>query len=98
MKDIPKYLYHCSPKTNRQSILENGLIGKYNGTWGIYLSENPNSWKTSDLDLYKVCTDNLDINEFYTVDEKLDETIYFGKIKNKVCIPNNNIKLMEEEK
>ena len=96
MKNIPKYLYHCSPKTNRQSILKNGLIGGHNGTWGIYLSENPDSWKTSDIDLYKVCTDNLNINEFYTVDEKLDETIYFGKIKNKICIPNNNVKLVEE--
>ena len=43
MKRMPKYLYHCSPKENRQSILKNGLIGGHNGSWCIYLSEKPKS-------------------------------------------------------
>ena len=73
MKKMPDYLYHYSPKENRLSILENGLIGSHNGGWCIYLAENPNSWKVNNSDCWKVSTKNLDCMDFTSVDEGIDE-------------------------
>ena len=95
-KKIPPYLFHWSSKENRFSILKNGLIGKHNGKWGIYLSENPKSWETKGFDLYKISTRNLDIEQFYSVDTGIDEIIYWGKIKGKIQIPISEIELVKE--
>lgn len=94
----PKYLYHCSSKENRQSILENGLVGGHGGAWCIYLSEEPKSWKQEEMDLWEILTDGLKLNEFTIVDEKLDEVLYWGKINGKITIPKENVKLCKESK
>lgn len=95
MKKMPDYLYHYSPKENRLSILENGLIGSHNGGWCIYLAENPNSWKVNNSDCWKVSTKNLDCMDFTSVDEGIDEVLYWGKINGKIAISKDNIELCE---
>ena len=93
---FPKYLWHISPKYNQESIKRNGLIGGNNGGWCIYLSHRWDSWinLNNDYNLWKVSTDNLNIDEFTTVDEKLDETLYWGKINGIVKIPKENLTLI----
>lgn len=94
---MPKYLYHYSPKENRLSILENGLIGSHQGKWCIYLAENIDSWKSSSMDCYKISTKNLNVDDFTsTDDENLDEVLYWGKIDDKIMISKNDIELIEE--
>ena len=78
---IPKYLYHYSEKSNRSSILSNGLVGKNNGRWAIYLATSPRSWKGlyKVADLWRIDTALLDHSQFSVVDPSLDECLYWGK-------------------
>lgn len=95
MKKMPEFLYHYSPKGNRAYILKEGLIGSHNGGWCIYLAENPNSWKVNNSDCWKVSTKNLDCMDFTSVDEGIDEVLYWGKINGKIAISKDNIELCE---
>ena len=97
MKQIPRYLYHYSPKKNRLSIIEKGLIGSHQGKWCIYLAENIDSWKSSNNDCYRILTKNLSVADFTSTGENLDEVLYWGKIEGKIMISKDNIELVEEE-
>ena len=95
-KEMPDYLYHYSPKENRNSIMNNGLIGSHEGKWCIYLAENPESWKRLGNDLYRINTENLNPIDFTSADETMDEVLYWGRIKGKIAIPKEYIELIKE--
>lgn len=90
-KQLPKFLYHYSPKKNRNSILTNGLIGNHNGGRCIYLAENPDTWKSGDMDCYKVSTKNLNPSDFTSTGDNIDEVFYWGKTDGIIKIPKENI-------
>lgn len=90
-KQMPKYLYHYSPKKNRNSILNNGLIGNHNGGWCIYLAESPDSWKYAGMDCYRVSTKNLKPSDFTSTGDDIDEVLYWGKVDGIIQIPKENI-------
>ena len=50
------------------------------------------------MDLWKVLTGGLKLNEFTRVDEKLDEVLYWGKINGKIAIQKENVILCKGEK
>jgi hypothetical protein len=84
---LPETLYDYSPKKNRESILENGLLGGryHDGRWCIYLSDSPDTWKgyVEDGDLWKVSIGQLDDKDFGRLD---DEITYWGKVDGKIRI------------
>ena len=87
---IPRYLYHYSPISNHTDILSNGLVGKNNGKWAIYLATSPRSWRGLHkfADLWRIDTTLLDPSQFSVVDPNLDEILYWGKDNfGKITIP-----------
>ena len=87
MSKLPKTLYHYSPKENRESIQEHGLLGgrNHNGRWCIYLSDSPDTWKgyVNNGDLWKVSTTELDDKNFSQLDYDI---MYWGKVDEKIRI------------
>ena len=96
-RQMPKFLYHYSPKKNRNSILNNGLIGNHNGEWCIYLAEKSDSWKQADMDCYRVSTENLKPSDFTSTGDGIDEVLYWGRIDGIIQIPKENIELFIKE-
>lgn len=91
---IPRYLYHYSPISNHTDILSDGLVGKNNGKWAIYLATNPRSWRGLHkfADLWRIDTALLDPSQFSVVDPNLDEILYWGKDNlGKIAIPPTHI-------
>lgn len=90
---LPRYLYHYAPKSCRDSIESNGLVGKNNGRWAIYLAESPETWRGlhESADLWRVSTKVLNENDFSVVDSDLDEVLYWGKIDEEIRIPRAEI-------
>ncbi len=87
---IPRYLYHYSSISNHTGILSNGLVGKNNGKWAIYLAASPRSWRGLHkfADLWRIDTSLLDPSQFSVVDPDLDEILYWGKDNSgKIAIP-----------
>ena len=74
------------------------MIGSHQGKWCIYLAENIDSWKSSNNDCYRISTKNLNVADFTSTGENLDEVLYWGKIEGKIMISKDNIELVEEEK
>ena len=93
IRNLPKYLYHYAPKSCRASIESNGLVGKNNGRWAIYLAENPETWRGlhQSADLWCVFTEYLEEKDFSIVDPDLDEVLYWGKIYEEIRIPRTEI-------
>lgn len=87
---IPRYLYHYSAISNHTDILSNGLVGKNNGKWAIYLATSPHSWRSLHkfADLWRIDTCLLDSSQFSMVNPNLDEILYWGKDNSgKITIP-----------
>lgn len=95
MKPMPEFLYHWSPKGNRKSIMEKGLVGSHYGGWCIYLAENPESWRHERFDCWQVSTKNLNCEDFTRVDEGLDEVLYWGRLDKKIAISKMELKLLK---
>lgn len=99
-RSLPQVLYHRSPVANRESILAKGLIGGRNlsGHWCIYLSENRDTWKSlgQDMDIWKVSTYGLCVNDFSSVDQDLDEFLYWGKTNGIISIPPHFLSLLQQ--
>lgn len=95
---LPKYLYHYAPKSFRDSIESNGLIGKNDGRWAIYLAESPETWRGlhESADLWRVSTEGLEAKDFSIVDSNLDEVLYWGKSSDKICITRSVIIRIED--
>ena len=67
----PRYIYHCSPKKNRENIQKEGLIPKRwsEGNWTeqpdlyypptIFAILNYNDWHYNDLDIWEIDTNNI---------------------------------------
>lgn len=93
---LPETLYHYSPKKNRESILEYGLLGGryHDGRWCIYLATNPDLWRgyIKDGDLWEISISSLNDQDFGCLD---DEITYWGKVNGKIRILPKHLKRIE---
>jgi hypothetical protein len=73
------YLYHVSPKSNRDSIFANGLDTDYDrtGMGCVFLTDSVDC--SSEFDLWSVRVGGLDLEEDWTTDES-GCWMYFGSI------------------
>lgn len=80
----PKYLYHTTLKSNKESILQNGLIrrpyiwcGKETKPFCIYCSERPDSWwNTIEYMVFKINISSMkDVKMTSFNMENLDEIL-----------------------
>ena len=99
--EVPSIMYHMSPVSNRQSILQHGLQGKYDQTvdmsqpgvtGGIFLSTHPNP--TTNSDVWQVDVRGLPLEEDWSTsvpDEAPEDERWYVVYQD---IPPNRIKLI----
>ena len=71
------FLFHVTPKENVESILKDGLKRK---GFAVYCSEDPYSWWTPDLAIFKVNIVGLQ-HEMTTFLPESDEILIWGNIE-----------------
>lgn len=78
---MDNFLYHWAPRTVRESIERDGLVGKNGGRWCIYLAREPGTWSgmVHDSDLWRVDITGLCTGDFSCIDPGVDEVLYWGK-------------------
>ena len=73
---MKQFLYHVTPQENVKSILADGLKRK---GFAVYCSDNPYSWWTPDLAIFKVRITGLK-HEMTTFLPESDEILIWGDI------------------